>query len=72
MASLSQLELDYLDRLYAAQKAELDARFEQVTGKRIVSKFKYSDDRFSPFSSTYVGKDLLPLPFATNRFHIFR
>lgn len=54
------LELDYLDRLYAAQKAELEARFEQVTGKRIVSKFKYSDDRFSPFSSTYVGKDLLP------------
>lgn len=54
------LELEYLNRLYGAQKADLDARFEHLTGKRFVSKYKFSDDRQNPFSSSYVGKDLLP------------
>lgn len=55
-----RLELGYLDRLYAAQKADLDARFEQVTGTRFVSKYKFSDDRSVPFSSSFVGKGLTP------------
>jgi len=54
------LELDYLNRLYAAQKADLDARFEHLTGKRFVSKYKYYSDRANLFSTTFVGKDLLP------------
>jgi hypothetical protein len=42
-----------------------------VTGKRIVSKYRYSDDRFSPFSSTYVGRDLLPCLLPKSDFVFF-
>lgn len=54
------LHLEYLNRLYGAQKAELDAKFEHLTGKRFVSKYKYSDKSSHPFSASYVGKDMLP------------
>ncbi|MBX9949123.1 MAG: hypothetical protein K2Y39_08165 [Candidatus Obscuribacterales bacterium] len=54
------LELGFLNRLYGAQKADLDARFEHLTGKKFVCKFKYCDDRINPFSTSHVGKDLLP------------
>ncbi|HIA54502.1 MAG TPA: hypothetical protein EYN91_20855 [Candidatus Melainabacteria bacterium] len=54
------LELEYLNRLYGAQKADLDARFEHITGKRFVSKYKYCDDRINPFSTSFISKDLLP------------
>jgi hypothetical protein len=65
------LHLQYLDRLYSAQKAELEARFEQVTGKRIVSKFHCAYDRVSPFSSTYVGKKLVPCLLPKSDFIFF-
>ena len=54
------LELEFLNRLYGAQKADLDARFENLTGKRFVSKYKFCDDRISPFSTTVVMRELLP------------
>jgi len=66
-----KLQLQFMDRLYAAQKAELEARFEQVTGSRTISKFHCAYDRLSPFSSTYVGKKLTPCLIPRSDFIFF-
>lgn len=54
------LELNYLNTLYGAQKAELDSQFEQLSGNRFVSDHKIATSGRVPFSTCLIAEDQIP------------